>query len=81
VPETVVDNECLREWLKTYVNGVPQNSTAQTELIDRLLDLYPDEPELGSPFGTGNETFGRPAVHKRAAAIFGDFLFQSSKRE
>lgn len=25
-----------------------------------LLDLYPDIPALGSPFGTGNNTFGLP---------------------
>ncbi|TFK81441.1 hypothetical protein K466DRAFT_455960, partial [Polyporus arcularius HHB13444] len=26
--------------------------------IESLMELYPDKPALGSPFGTGNETFG-----------------------
>jgi len=35
----------------------------------KLLDLYPDIPALGSPFGTGNETFGLSSVYKQTAAI------------
>ena len=33
------------------------------------LTLYPDIPELGSPFGTGNDTFGLSSQYKRYAAI------------
>lgn len=36
---------------------------------NKLLKLYPDIPELGSPFNTGNETFGLPTGYKREAAI------------
>ena len=36
---------------------------------NRLLELYPDIPALGSPFNTGNETFGLPSGYKREAAI------------
>jgi acetylcholinesterase len=56
------------------------NSTAQNQAIDGLLLQYPDNPALGSPFGTGNETFGRPAALKRGAAMAGDMLFQSQVR-
>lgn len=35
---------------------------------DKILELYPDDPALGSPFNTGNDTFGLPGF-KRAAAI------------
>lgn len=36
---------------------------------ERLLELYPDVPSLGSPFNTGNETFGLSSQYKRAAAL------------
>ncbi|KAJ7507120.1 esterase 1 [Mycena galericulata] len=45
-----------------------------------LLQLYPDDPAAGSPFNTGNETFGLPAQYKRVAAIEGDISFQSQRR-
>ncbi|THU99545.1 esterase 1 [Dendrothele bispora CBS 962.96] len=48
--------------------------------ITRLLELYPDDPALGSPFGTGNETFGKLPGFKRAAALEGDLSFQSQRR-
>ncbi|GLB39569.1 putative type-B carboxylesterase lipase family protein [Lyophyllum shimeji] len=47
---------------------------------DRLLQLYPDDPALGSPFGTGNETFGLSSVFKQTAALQGDLSFQSQRR-
>jgi acetylcholinesterase len=34
-----------------------------------LLDIYPDIPALGSPFDTGNDTFGLNPQYKRCAAI------------
>ncbi|KAJ7923315.1 extracellular triacylglycerol lipase precursor [Mycena leptocephala] len=45
-----------------------------------LLKLYPDIPSLGSPFNTGNETFGLSSQYKRAAAIAGDSWFHSQRR-
>ncbi|KAJ3515853.1 hypothetical protein NLJ89_g1493 [Agrocybe chaxingu] len=45
-----------------------------------LLELYPDDPALGSPFNTGNETFGLPSGFKREAAITGDISFVSQWR-
>ncbi|KAF8909723.1 esterase 1 [Gymnopilus junonius] len=46
---------------------------------NKLLELYPDVPALGSPFNTGNETFGL-TNYKRAAAILGDTAFQAQRR-
>jgi acetylcholinesterase len=37
--------------------------------IDKILALYPDDPALGSPFNTGDETFGLSSQFKRASAI------------
>ncbi|KAJ3723866.1 esterase 1 [Lentinula raphanica] len=48
--------------------------------MTHLLELYPDIPALGSPFNTGNETFGLSPGYKRISAIFGDFAFQSQRR-
>ena len=48
--------------------------------VATLLQLYPDDAALGSPFGTGNETFGLSSQYKRAAAILGDMSFQGPRR-
>ncbi|KAJ7614131.1 esterase 1 [Roridomyces roridus] len=48
--------------------------------VARVLELYPDIAALGSPFGTGNETFGLSSQFKRAAAILGDQSFLSQRR-
>ncbi|KAJ7579027.1 esterase 1 [Mycena floridula] len=46
----------------------------------KLLELYPDDPSLGSPFNTGNETFGLSTGYKRVSALQGDLSFQSQRR-
>ncbi|KZT41184.1 esterase 1 [Sistotremastrum suecicum HHB10207 ss-3] len=48
--------------------------------VNRILQLYPDIPSLGSPFGTGNDTFGLSSQYKRAAALNGDLNFQALRR-
>ncbi|KAF8181105.1 esterase 1 [Pholiota molesta] len=50
------------------------------ETVQQIEKLYPDTPALGSPFGTGNATFGLDSEFKRFSAVFGDFLLQSSRR-
>uniref|UniRef100_A0A8H7Y3F6 Carboxylic ester hydrolase n=1 Tax=Psilocybe cubensis TaxID=181762 RepID=A0A8H7Y3F6_PSICU len=50
------------------------------DTIEQILRLYPDNPALGSPFGTGNNTFGLSSQYKRMSAIFGDFTIQSPTR-
>jgi acetylcholinesterase len=37
--------------------------------VEKLIDLYPDNPAFGSPFNTGNETFGLSPFFKQGAAI------------
>ena len=54
-------------------------SEFQTDL-GTLLTLYPDDPTVGSPFGTGNETFGLSSQFKRASALLGDVSFQAPRR-
>jgi len=61
--------------------AVPSVTEAQLEIaVDRLLELYPDIPALGSPFNTGNDTFGLSPGFKRAAALDGDISFHSQRR-
>lgn len=42
---------------------------AQNATLERILQLYPDIPALGSPFNTGNNTFGLNSEYKRYNAI------------
>lgn len=48
--------------------------------MDKVLKAYPDDPTLGAPYGTGNNTFGLPSTWKQAASILGDAAFQSRRR-
>ncbi|CAK5277034.1 unnamed protein product [Mycena citricolor] len=59
----------------------PAASPAELQAtIARMLELYPDDPSLQSPFGTGNETFGLSSQYKRYASIDGDVDFHSQRR-
>jgi len=57
----------------------PANDLLSTT-ADTLIQLYPDDPTVGSPFGTGNQTFGLSSVYKQAAALQGDLSFQALRR-
>ncbi|KAH7881231.1 esterase 1 [Lentinula edodes] len=60
---------------------VPTVSESQLEnATARLLELYPDVPALGSPFNTGNDTFGLSPGFKRICALFDDLNFLSQRR-
>lgn len=48
---------------------------ARPEQIENVLQLWPSDPKLGSPFGTGDKNAVTP-VYKQYAAILGDFGFQ-----
>ncbi|QRW08042.1 carbohydrate esterase family 10 protein [Ceratobasidium sp. AG-Ba] len=47
----------------------------------RLLEYYSDDPKQGSPYGTGEETFGQGSQFKRFSSIFGDLIFQAPRRQ
>ncbi|KAH6896262.1 triacylglycerol lipase 3 [Coprinopsis sp. MPI-PUGE-AT-0042] len=69
-PNKISKKTLLSPLLATSLDPVKLNKT-----IDRLLELYPDIPALGSPFGTGNETFGLPSIYKRTSALQADLTF------
>ncbi|KAK7040280.1 hypothetical protein VNI00_009747 [Paramarasmius palmivorus] len=73
----------------TIFNAIITNYTTNTDgtgndelqaAANQLLQLYPDVPALGSPYNTGNETFGLSSQYKRSAAITGDLMFHSVRR-
>ncbi|KAG9096539.1 hypothetical protein FS749_008266 [Ceratobasidium sp. UAMH 11750] len=76
-PETEQD---LIDWLTAKIPGLYfgyNNLTA----VQELLKFYPADPAAGSPYGTGNETFGLAAQYKRLASAVGDLIFQASRRD
>lgn len=63
------------DWLTARFPGLYFGIT-DVPAIRELLEHYPASPAAGSPYGTGDETFGQGAQYKRFASIFGDLLFQ-----
>ena len=61
--------EDISIWLNANATPSPSGPGALKAAIDKVMSLYPDDPSAGSPFGTGNETFGTGPGYKREAAI------------
>lgn len=80
IPSTISSTQ--QDLLSALQARVPMagSSKAKSSVYGHLLRLYPDDPVLGSPFGTGNETFGLAPQFKRAAAIVGDVWFGALRR-
>ncbi|KAF4613207.1 hypothetical protein D9613_010914 [Agrocybe pediades] len=70
----------VRESIITSYSPPLVSEALLQETADKLLQLYPDDPAVGSPFNTGNQTFGLPSNFKRAAALMGDLSFVSQRR-
>ena len=56
-------------WLNTNYTPSPLGPDALKAGMDKVISLYPDDPSAGSPFDTGNETFGTEPGFKRGSAI------------
>ncbi|KAI9466877.1 esterase 1 [Lactarius psammicola] len=72
--------EDITTWLNANFTPSPVGPGALRAGLDRVLSLYPDDPSAGSPFGTGNQTFGTGPGFKRGNAIIGDIYFQALRR-
>lgn len=59
----------IESFLVANMSPPAVSPTLFDEGIHKILELYPDVPALGSPFNTGNETFGLSPGYKRASAI------------
>ncbi|KAI0052988.1 esterase 1 [Auriscalpium vulgare] len=80
VPTSFSNETVLAEWFVANYTPSPLGPITLGVGADILLALYPDDPSQGSPFNTGNNTFGFQPTFKRAAAIFGDMSFQAQRR-
>ncbi|KAF9457905.1 esterase 1 [Collybia nuda] len=79
-PITLTSEDLIRQSIIANFSPPIVAESKLESTADRLLQLYPDIPALGSPFNTGNETFGLNSNFKRAAALEGDISFQSQRR-
>ena len=67
--------------ISTIVDMFASLTPAQeSPIIDLILELYPNVPALGCPFGTGNDTFGLNPEFKRFAAVDTDVAFAALRR-
>jgi carboxylesterase type B len=75
-PGKIDTSDQLRNWLKTSYPVIEDTT------IDQLLQFYPDDPALGSPFGTGdrysNVIYG--LQYKRGNALVGDLAMAGPRR-
>ncbi len=68
-PQTIDSATEIEDFLTALVSPPIVSPETLAVTIARVLELYPDVPALGSPFGTGNATFGLNSAYKRQAAI------------
>jgi hypothetical protein len=76
VPRTII-SEDIPVWLKANATPSPASPGDLQAAIDKIMSLYPDDPSAGSPFGTGNQTFGAGSGYKRESAICTSSIFWS----
>ncbi|KAK0224133.1 triacylglycerol lipase 3 [Armillaria fumosa] len=76
--EGIYTDEDIKEYLATTYSTFPP--TIPDAILAQFLELYPDDPSLGSPYVTGNQTFGLPSGFKRVAAMDGDTMFDAQRR-
>ncbi|QRV98848.1 carbohydrate esterase family 10 protein [Ceratobasidium sp. AG-Ba] len=67
-------------WLTVRLPGL-YFGLSNVTAVRELLKLYPTDPAAGSPYGTGNNTFGQGAQYKRASSVMGDLTFEASRRD
>ncbi|KAF9269888.1 alpha/beta-hydrolase [Marasmius fiardii PR-910] len=85
-PTNVSSDDRIRDSIESFVRRPPGKAKEIARIVQEVIDLYPDIPSLGSPFGTGNNTFGLSDGYKRSAAVGkcwtvpGDFIFHSYRR-
>ncbi|CAE6499568.1 unnamed protein product [Rhizoctonia solani] len=80
-PETSIqEDQDIVNWLTARFPGL-YFGISNVTAVKELLSLYPTLPAAGSPYGTGNETFGRGVQYKRFASLFGDLAFQAPRRD
>ncbi|KAF4583827.1 hypothetical protein EYR40_002322 [Pleurotus pulmonarius] len=80
-PEHTSSSEEIRARLiATYLSSAAVSQAQVEEVVDKLMEIYPDIPALGSPYNTGNETFGLSSQYKRLGSLLGDLAFVAPVR-
>ncbi|THU80142.1 alpha/beta-hydrolase [Dendrothele bispora CBS 962.96] len=87
-PQTVNSSQFIIESIlsspSSPPNASPAERNAQLEklqtVVKQVIELFPNDPSLGAPFGTGNDTFGLDPEYKRTAAFSTDFTFLAPRR-
>ncbi|KAL7790344.1 alpha/beta-hydrolase [Trichoderma ceciliae] len=75
-PRGTLNNDSDIESLVAHLGGGLNNET-----VSEILRLYPDDPVVGCPFGTGPERFADQGFqYKRGAAIEGDVNIHFGRR-
>lgn len=72
-------NTTTTDEFKDYFNSIWWPMASSDE-IDRLAELYPEDPTAGSPFDTGILNSIAPQ-YKRIAALTGDYSFEAQRRQ
>ena len=81
VPTSTSSDEDITSFFTFYADPLdPNPSAALQDALATLLDLYPNDLALGSPFGTGNDTFGLGSEYKRIAEMAVDVAFNGPRR-
>ncbi|KAL0569299.1 hypothetical protein V5O48_012663, partial [Marasmius crinis-equi] len=79
-PTTESSEDTIRDLIHEISRRPPGRNEEIQNIINRILEAYPNVPALGAPFGTGNDTFGLSPDFKRAAAVAGDAVLESHRR-
>lgn len=76
----ILDNDSdVRTLISEINNGALENNATA---VARIMDLYPDDPVQGCPFGTGSKRFVVQGgnQYKRGAALITDEIFHAGRR-
>jgi len=76
IPRTL-PSEDISIWLNANATPSPAGPEVLKAAMDKVMSLYPDDPSAGSPYGTGNQTFGAGSGYKRESAICTSPIFWS----
>jgi hypothetical protein len=68
VPQQI-KTELIPLFLNANYTPSPLGADALSAAVDKIISAYPDDPSAGSPYNTGNQTFGTGTGYKKAASI------------
>ncbi|KAF5310335.1 hypothetical protein D9611_012078 [Ephemerocybe angulata] len=79
--QEVLSDSAIKDIIVTQHSPALTTEQELNSTVDEILKLYPEDPSIGSPYGTGKELFGLPPSFKRFASITGDMTFEAPRRQ